>query len=203
MTQESTRTAAPPPPPARATDTRVMEPVHEDPRLASATEAGSAPARLAAARQALGLDAGPQPVPPAPGTRPTAPVATGQGALKATAPRRVRLSIARVDPWSVMKLAFLLAVALGIMMVAGAALVWIVLDTMQVFANISDLLTQIGSQQLLGLMEYVRFDRVMSMATIIAVVDVVLLTVLATLLAFIYNIVAALVGGLHMTLTDD
>jgi len=94
-------------------------------------------------------------------------------------------------------------VAIGIMIVAGAALVWIVLDTMQVFARINDLLSEIGSTELLSLMEYVRFDRVVSMATIIAVVDVVLLTVLATLMAFIYNIVAALVGGLHLTLTDD
>jgi hypothetical protein len=37
----------------------------------------------------------------------------------------------------------------------------------------------------------------------VAVIDVVLLTALSTIMAFLYNVVAALVGGLHLTLTDD
>ena len=37
----------------------------------------------------------------------------------------------------------------------------------------------------------------------IAVVDIVLLTALSTIGAFLYNIVAAMVGGIHLTLTDD
>src|SRR5690625_6076114 len=36
-------------------------------------------------------------------------------------PRRVRLSVARVDPWSVMKLSFLLSIAVGIGIVVAAA----------------------------------------------------------------------------------
>ena len=43
----------------------------------------------------------------------------------------------------------------------------------------------------------------LSLATVIAVVDVFLLTALWTLAAFLYNVCSALVGGLHLTLTDD
>nr|WP_211489926.1 DUF3566 domain-containing protein [Georgenia thermotolerans] len=111
--------------------------------------------------------------------------------------------MSRVDPWSTMKLAFLLSVGLGVMIVVAAAVVWFVLDAMHVFADIQELLVSIGSENFLRLMDYLQFDRVMSFATIVAVIDVLLLTALATIGAFLYNIVAALVGGLHVTLTDD
>ena len=53
------------------------------------------------------------------------------------------------------------------------------------------------------MLNYAAFPRVVSLATMIAVIDVVLLTALSTIMAFVYNIVSALVGGLHLTLTDD
>jgi hypothetical protein len=120
------------------------------------------------------------------------------------APRRVRLSISRVDPWSVMKLSFLLSVAIGIMIVVAAAVVWFTLDGLQVFAQIDDLVTQIvGTESPIDILQYVRFSKVISGATLVAVIDVFLLTALSTLGAFLYNIVAALVGGVHVTMTDE
>ncbi|TRW43039.1 DUF3566 domain-containing protein, partial [Georgenia yuyongxinii] len=139
---------------------------------------------------------------PAEAPRPTAGTAPEAG-VRDVGPRRVRLSLSRVDPWSAMKLSFLLSVALGVMIVVAAAVVWFVLDSMQVFAKVEELLVSIGSENFLQLMQYVEFDRVMSFATIVGVVDVLLLTALGTIGAFLYNIVAALVGGLHVTLTDD
>ena len=161
------------------------------------------------------------PVPPAARPIHTGPPAGGAGGEAHTAamgmtksqmdtppqgagPRRVRLAVSRVDPWSVMKLAFLLSIALGIVLVVAVALVWMVLNEMEVFAKVRDLIDDIGAQRQFGpLLEYVEFSRVISAATVIAVIDIVLLTALATLGAFIYNFVAAMVGGLHLTLTDD
>ena len=118
--------------------------------------------------------------------------------------RKVRLAVARIDPWSVMKLSFLLSVAIGIMIVVSAAVVWQTLDNLAVFTSVNDTIATIADDpDFFNVLEYAAFPRVISLATMIAVVDVVLLTALSTIGAFLYNIVAALVGGITVTLTDD
>lgn len=122
----------------------------------------------------------------------------------AGAPRRVRLAVARVDPWSVMKLSFLLSVAVGLMIVVAAAVVWSTLNELNVFTQVNDVIATLsGSRTFFDVLEFASFERTLSLATMVAVVDVVLLTALATIGAFLYNVVAALVGGIHLTLTDD
>ena len=138
------------------------------------------------------------------------PTATAQPATAARArngvdavPRRVRLTLARVDPWSVTKLSFLLSVAVGIALVVATAVVWSVLDGMGVFADLDGLLTDVvGNEVDFDLLDYVGFGKVISLATVIAVVDVVLLTALATLSAVLYNVCASFTGGIEVTLAE-
>ena len=129
--------------------------------------------------------------------------AASRGAV--SGPRRVRLNLARVDPWSAMKLSFLLSVAIGIAFVVAVAVLWTILDSMGVFASVNATIGEVlgDSTKTFNLMDYIGFSRVLSLATVIAVVDVFLLTALWTLAAFLYNVCSALVGGLHLTLTDD
>ena len=85
------------------------------------------------------------------------------------------------------------------------AVLWMVLDGMGVFGDLNrtvrTVLGESGSS--FDLMRYVGFSRVLSLATVIGVIDVFLLTALSTLGAFLYNICSALVGGVQVTLTDD
>ncbi|MEP7765354.1 DUF3566 domain-containing protein [Sanguibacter sp. 25GB23B1] len=120
-------------------------------------------------------------------------------------PRRVRLAVSRVDPWSVMKLSFLLSIAIGIMIVVASVVFWLVLDGLHVFTDVNDMVVTILGEDTTqtDILQYVELQRFVSLSTIIAVVDVVLLTALSTIGAFLYNVVAALVGGVHLTLTDE
>jgi hypothetical protein len=45
--------------------------------------------------------------------------------------------------------------------------------------------------------------RVMTVTMLLSGVNVILMTALCTLGAFLYNLAASLVGGLHVTLTED
>jgi hypothetical protein len=103
-----------------------------------------------------------------------------------------------------MKLAFLLSVALGIVLVVAVAVLWFALDSMHVFAQLDTLIREIlGTESNVNVLQYVSFNRIISGATLVAVVDVFLLTALSTIGAFLYNITASLVGGVHLTLTDE
>ncbi len=119
--------------------------------------------------------------------------------------RRVKLTVSRVDPWSTMKISFLLSIALGIAGVVMVAVLWSILAGMGAFEQVNRMITSIiGSQSTpFDLMDFVGFGRVVSLSVVVGVVDVVLMTALATLSAILYNICSALVGGLQVTLTDD
>nr|WP_217500851.1 DUF3566 domain-containing protein [Arthrobacter sp. C9C5] len=157
--------------------------------------------------------------PAAPGQRPAAPgqrpeasgqrPAQGAPGLVKPAPkakvRRARLLISKVDPWSVLKMAFLLSVALGIVTVVAAIVLWTVLDLTGIFDQVDGLLGTLAGSESGGfeLKKVASLGQVASFAVIIAVINVVLLTALSMLSAVLYNIAATLVGGIGVTLTDD
>jgi hypothetical protein len=122
--------------------------------------------------------------------------------------RKARLRLLRVDPWSVMKTAFLLSVALGITLFVAVAVLWSVLDAAGVFTAVGDLVQDLTSSETnaesaFRLENYTALSRVLGFTTLIAVVDVVLVTAIATLGAFLYNLSASLLGGLEVTLAED
>ncbi|MEU0189668.1 DUF3566 domain-containing protein [Streptomyces afghaniensis] len=151
---------------------------------------------------------------------PAQPAAAGAGAGAAAAAvrrprtgarttprvRKARLRVAKADPWSVMKVSFLLSIALGICTIVAAAVLWMVMDAMGVFSTVGGTISEAtGSNESNGfdLQAFLSLPNVLMFTSIIAVIDVVLATALATLGAFIYNLSAGFVGGVELTLAED
>lgn len=138
------------------------------------------------------------------GAAPTSSRDAGPGGLAAGGPRQAKLRVQRLDPLSVLKLAFLLSVAAGIAGVVLVAVLWMILNGMGVFSAVNDSIASLlGSGKKFDIMDYAGFSRVLSLSIVISFINVLLLTALATLAAFLYNICAGLVGGVNQTLTDD
>ncbi|WP_370592688.1 DUF3566 domain-containing protein [Streptomyces sp. NBRC 109706] len=120
--------------------------------------------------------------------------------------RKARLRVAKADPWSVMKVSFLLSIALGICTVIAVAVLWTVMDGMGVFSTIGETITQAtetDDESGFDLVSFLSLSRVLIFTSVIAVIDVVLATALATLGAFLYNLSAGFVGGVEVTLAED
>ncbi|MEV0004343.1 DUF3566 domain-containing protein [Micromonospora sp. NPDC050980] len=119
-------------------------------------------------------------------------------------PRRARLNLKRIDPWSVMKFAFAVSVVLFIVVVVATSVLYLALDAMGVFASVNDSLTDLvnaGGQSGGGGFR-VTAKGVILTSALIGLVNVVLFTALATLSAFVYNVCADLVGGIELTLAE-
>lgn len=120
--------------------------------------------------------------------------------------RRARLRLVHVSPWSVMKLAFLLSVALGIVTVVAVAIVWDMLGRTGLWDSINSTVGQVvnsGTGPSFDIRNYVGTNRVLGLTMVVAVVDIVLVTIMATLGAFLYNMAADLLGGIEVTLAEE
>jgi transmembrane protein DUF3566 len=139
--------------------------------------------------------------------RPTARPNPGQAdGADATTPRVARLTVASIDPWSALKLSFLLSVAAVIALVIGVFVLWLVLDGIGVFDQLNSVMGSVGmstTTKKFDIYKYVGLGKVLSIATVIGVVNAALLTALATVTTLLYNLSAGLVGGVRVTLSDD
>jgi hypothetical protein len=189
---------------ARSGDTANRRPVTErvSQKVSGAVASATETVRTAAEtrRTERERDRERKPSTPTPATRPSPAAATRPRTRKA------RLRMTHVDPWSVMKTAFLLSIALGIVLVIAVAMVWSVLGAAGVWDSINKTVQQvIGGTDGSGfdVENYIGTSRVLGFTMIVAVVDVVLMTAIATLGAFLYNLAAALLGGIEVTLAED
>lgn len=117
-------------------------------------------------------------------------------------PVRASMQIRRIDPWSTLKVSLLLSVALFFVWMITVAFLYLVLGGMGVWAklnsNVGDLLNNASGSSA----ELVSSGTIFGGAFLIGLVNIVLMTALATIGAFVYNLITDLIGGIEVTLAD-
>lgn len=117
-------------------------------------------------------------------------------------PRRASLQVKRVDPWSVLKLALVLSVALFFVWLIAVAVLYGVLDGMGVWDQLNGTFSELTRPDDAASDPLISAGRVFGVATIIGAINIVLWTALATVGAFIYNVAADFAGGVEVTLSE-
>ena len=119
-------------------------------------------------------------------------------------PRRARLYVSRLDPWSVTKAAFILSLAIGIVLVVAVSAVWFILDRTGVIESLSGTVTDVvGSTSGLDLITSLGFEQVIGATLILASVEIVLISTLAGLFTILYILTVGITGGVEVVLSED
>jgi hypothetical protein len=145
--------------------------------------------------------------PTGPGARVGEAIRNARATVAAAAsrgPRRARLYLKRVDPWSVMKFSFAVSFVLFIVGVVATAVLYMALDSMGVVGSVNKALNEMvgatGGNTKNNFQ--VTAKGIIVGAGLLGLVNVVLFTALATLSAFVYNVCSDLVGGIELTLAE-
>ena len=127
---------------------------------------------------------------------------TPRPAVRNRPPRQALLQLKRLDPWSVLKMALALAVVLWLVWMVAAGVLYGVLGGMGVWDRLNgtyaDLVT--GQQDTSGTL--ISAGRVFGLAAVVGAINSLLFAVAMTIVAFVYNVTADLVGGVEVTLSE-
>lgn len=115
--------------------------------------------------------------------------------------RQVRLHLTHVDPWSVAKGAFVLGVTIAGVLLVAITVLWVLLSAAGVFEAVSSLWSDASGSTGSGV-SFLSLGRLLGLTMVISAIEIVLLTVLSTLFATLYNLSVGFTGGVEYTFTD-
>src|SRR5262249_54643465 len=111
-------------------------------------------------------------------------------------PRRARLQLKHIDPWTTMKFSLVMSVALFVVWMIAIGLLYGVLAGLGVWDKINSLYDQVAGGSLISA------TFVLGSAAVIGAINIVLFTAMATIGAFVYSLCSDLVGGIELTLSE-
>ncbi|XCB29139.1 DUF3566 domain-containing protein [Arcanobacterium hippocoleae] len=96
-----------------------------------------------------------------------------------------------------------MSVAIGIMLVVAASVLWFVFDAMHVWASINDFIGTLKNSAMMQLAQFLEFGRMIPFVVVVAVLQIIMFTLLGGIFALVFNVISVLVGGFKITVTDE
>ena len=167
---------------------------------------GSGPAR-GSAQQAKSRPASSQKTPSqqAPSEKTPSDKAPSDKAQSKRTARQAHLTIARVEPWSVMKFSFVVSVVAFVILFVAVIVLYSVLSAVGVFDSLQRVVTSVTSSQTstgVNAKAWFSASRVLGYTALLGSLNIVLITAMSTIGAVVYNLTSRLVGGVEVTLRE-
>jgi hypothetical protein len=119
------------------------------------------------------------------------------------AQKQVALKLVKIEVWSAIKAGFFVTVAAGIATVVAFFALWLIVGQIGLFASLNSLLSGVFGDGGVDIEQELSLPRVMSFATTLAIVNVILGTALAGLYAMIFNVIGKITGGIAVSFTNN
>jgi transmembrane protein DUF3566 len=127
------------------------------------------------------------------------------GAVRRSPKRQAMLTLARVEPWSVMKFSFVASVVAFVILFVAVALLYLVLAALGVFDSLQHTVSSITSSQNsagTNISHWFSASLILGWTALLGALNIVLITAMATVGSVIYNLIAKTIGGIEVTLRE-
>lgn len=139
------------------------------------------------------------------------PAASRSAAAKATTAqpkrtaRQAHLTVARVEPWSVMKFSFVVSLVAFVILFVAVSVLYGALAGLGVFDSLQRVVSDVTSSQGsagVNAKAWFSASRVLGYTALLGSLNIVLITAMSTIGAVVYNLTSRLVGGVEVTLKE-
>jgi len=119
------------------------------------------------------------------------------------ATKQVRLKLVYVDFWSTVKLSFLVAVSLGIVLVVATIMIYLVLQSTSIFDTLDKNLVEILGDENFSITDTFSLAQVSLFSVVVAILNIVVGTALGAITSVLYNFSVRITGGLLVGFTNN
>jgi hypothetical protein len=119
--------------------------------------------------------------------------------------RQAHLTVARVEPWSVMKFSFVVSLVAFVILFVAVSVLYGALAGLGVFDSLQRVVSDVTSSQGspgVNAKAWFNASRVLGYTALLGSLNIVLITAMSTIGAVVYNLTSRLVGGVEVTLKE-